>query len=292
MQAKQVEMSRPNHLAEGLAGSSGVCWHRSMPSQGALAAADITEGARLWYIWGLLGWQDIRQRYRRSRIGPFWLTISMGVLIGSMGALYAGLFGMRVSEYLPYLALGFITWGLVSGLITEGCSAFITSDAIIKQVRLPFSVYAYRVVCRNVIIFGHNIAIFFVVAIAFSIWPSWSWLLALIGLGLLCLNGAWVGLLLGLVSARFRDLPQIMASIVQVTFFLTPIIWKPTTLHGHAWLIDLNPFYHFVALVRMPLLGGVPGVVSWLTVLGITLLGWAVTFGMYRSYRRRIAYWV
>ena len=261
-------------------------------SQAVLALLDVVEGARASYLWGRLGWQDIRQRYRRSKIGPFWLTISMGVMVGAMGMLYAGLFKIDVADYLPFIALGFIVWGLISGLITDGCAAFIGAEGIIKQVGLPLSVHVYRVVWRNLIIFGHNILIFVVVAVLFSIWPGWVGLLALPGLALLCLNGVWAGLLLGLVSARFRDVPQIVASIVQVFFFLTPIIWKPELLPGRALVLDLNPFFHFVELVRTPLLGQAPGLASWLAVLGITLGGWLLTLAMYRRYRWRIAYWV
>jgi ABC-type polysaccharide/polyol phosphate export permease len=264
----------------------------AVPSALGLALSDVVEGARASHLWGLLGWQDIRQRYRRSKIGPFWLTISMGVMVGSLGVLYAELFKMEVADYLPFIALGFMVWGLLSGLITEGCAAFIAAEGIIKQVGLPLSVHVYRVVWRNLIIFGHNAVIFLVVAVLFLIWPGWIGLLALPGLAFLCLNGIWIGLLLGLVSARFRDVPQIVASVMQVAFFLTPIIWKPTLLPSRAMVLDLNPFFHFVELVRAPLLGQAPGLASWLAVLGMTLGGWLATLALYRRYRWRIAYWM
>ena len=262
------------------------------PSQTVLALRDVVEGAGAFRLWGLLGWQDVRQRYRRSTLGPFWLTISMGALVGGLGVLYAGLFKMDVADYLPFVAAGLIVWGLVSGLITEGCSVFIDAEGTIKQVNLPLSIYVYRVVWRGIIIFAHNIIIYVAAAVFFSINPGWIGFLALPGLLLLCLNGVWMGLLLGLMSARFRDVPQIVASVVQVTFFLTPIIWKPELLPGRAFMLDFNPFFHFVELVRAPALGQTPGLVSWLAVLGITLGGWLVTLLMYRRYRWRIAYWV
>ena len=262
------------------------------PSQTVLALRDVAEGARAFRLWGMLGWQDIRQRYRRSTLGPFWLTISMGALVGGLGLLYAGLFKLDVADYLPFVAAGLILWGLISGLITEGCDAFIGAEGIIKQVNLPLSVHVYRVVWRNFIVFAHNVVIYAAAAVLFSIQPGWAGLLALPGLALLCLNGVWVGLLLGLVSARFRDVPQIAASIVQVAFFLTPIIWKPELLPDRAFILHLNPFFHLLELVRAPLLGQAPGLVSWLAVAGITLGGWLVTLFMYRRYRWRIAYWV
>lgn len=264
----------------------------SAASTYAPALLDIAQGARAVHLWGALGWQDIRQRYRRSKLGPFWLTISMGVLVGALGALYAGLFNIDVAAYLPFIAIGFIVWGLISGLITDGCTTFINAESIIKQVSLPLSVHVYRVVWRTLIIFAHNAVIFVVVAILFSIRPGWAGLLALPGVALLCLNGVWVGLLLGLLSARYRDVPQIVASFVQVTFFLTPIIWQPELLPERAFVLDFNPFFHFVELVRAPALGRPPELVSWLAAVGLTLAGWLVTLLLYCRYRWRIAYWL
>ena len=265
-------------------------------SQTSLALSDIIGGAHASHLWGLLGWQDIRRRYRRSMLGPFWLTISMGVLVAALGALYGTLLKVESAVYVPYLALGFITWTLISGLITDGCAAFISSESIIKQTNLPLSVHVYRIVWRNLLIFFHNAAIFVAVAALFAIWPGWTGFLALPGLVLLCLNGMWVALLLGIVSARFRDVPPIVASVVRILFFMTPIIWMPELMPGRALMLavvlDFNPFFHFVELVRAPLLGQVPGVASWLAVSGILLGGCVVTFAMFRRYRRRIAYWV
>ena len=261
-------------------------------SQTDLAVLDIVRGARASYLWGLLGWQDIRRRYRRSMLGPFWLTISMAVLVGTLGTLYSTLLKVEIAQYVPFLALGFIVWALISGLITDGCSVFISAENIIKQTNLPLSVHVYRMVWRNFLIFCHNAAIFVVVAILFSIWPGWTGLLALPGLVLVCLNGIWVGLLLGIISARFRDVPPIVGSVVRIAFFVTPIIWMPELMPGRALVLDFNPFFHAVVLVRAPLLGQVPGLVSWLAVLGIAFGGWLVTFALLRRYRRRIAYWV
>jgi homopolymeric O-antigen transport system permease protein len=264
----------------------------AVASQARLALLDILDGARRWELWGLLGWQDIRQRYRRSTLGPFWLTISMGAMVGGIGLLYAGIFHQKVADYLPSMALGVIIWGLLAGLVNENCSAFIEAEAIIKQVKLPLSVHIYRVVWRNLIIFAHNFVIFIIVAVIFKIWPGWAGLFALPALALVCVNGVWIGILLGLVSARFRDVPQIVASVMQIAFFLTPIIWKPASLPGHGWILKLNPFLYFLDLLRAPLLGQLPAVSTWLAALAVTLCGWALALFMYRIYRRRIAYWM
>ena len=109
---------------------------------------------------------------------------------------------------------------------------------------------------------------------------------------LLCLNGIWAGLLLGIVSARFRDVPPVVSSIVRICFFVTPIIWMPELVPARALVLEANPFFHLVEVVRAPLLGQAPGLESWIAVLLITCAGWLVTFAFFRRYRRRIAYWV
>ena len=194
------------------------------PSQSALALLDLAQGARAHHLWYLLAWQDIRRLYRRSVLGPFWLTVSMGALVGVLGTLYGMLFEVDSADYVPFLALGFIVWTLISGVIGDGCNAFINAEGIIKQVGLPLSVHVYRLLRRHLIILAHNAAVFAVVAAVFAVWPGWTGLLALPGLLLLCLNGLWAGLLLGIVSARFRDVLPIVTSVVRICFFVTPII--------------------------------------------------------------------
>lgn len=268
-----------------LSGAAGVT------SRGSLAAKDLVEGLRRWRLWGLMGWQDIRQRYRRSVLGPFWLTLSMGVLVGSLGLLYGALFKQAIDDYLPFLALGFLAWSLIAGTVNEGCTAFTDSEPLIKQMRLPFSTHVYRVAWRNLIIFAHNFVVYLVVAILFGIWPGAAALLLLPGLALVTLNAVWVGLLFGMICARFRDVPQIVTSLMQVAFFLTPIIWKPEMLGRRIGFAEANPFYHFVELIRAPLLGEAPGLLSWSIALGLTAAGWTLTWFFFRRFRARIPYW-
>ncbi len=259
---------------------------------GALALRDLAGGLQLWRLWGLMGWQDIRQRYRRSVLGPFWLTLSMGVLVGTLGVLYGALFKIEVADYLPFLTLGFLAWGLIAGTINDGCTAFIESGNYIKQIKLPFSTFICRVVWRNLIIFAHNFVVYLVVAVVFAIWPGAAALLLLPGLGLIAANAMWVGLLFGMICARFRDVPPIVTSLLQVAFFLTPIIWKPELLGNRVAFVQINPFFHFVELVRAPLLGEVPTSLTWAVVLALTAGGWLVTFLFFRRFRSRIPYWL
>jgi ABC-2 type transport system permease protein/lipopolysaccharide transport system permease protein len=239
-----------------------------------------------------MGFQEIRLRYRRSVIGPFWLTISMGVMVAALGILYGAILGQDLADYLPYLSAGFVIWGLISGLILEGNRAFIDGAGLIKQLTAPLSIYVYRSVWSGLIVFLHNIWIFLLVALWFGKLPGWPVLLVFPAVALILLNGIWIGLFIGLVSARFRDIPQIVSNIVQVMFFLTPIIWKPQMLPNRAFLLEWNPFYYLVEIVRAPLLGQVPAAHIVGGTLLITITGWTLALVFYTTYRWRIAYWV
>jgi ABC-type polysaccharide/polyol phosphate export permease len=261
-------------------------------SQATKAIEDIFAGALAWPLWGHFGWNDIRQHYRRSTIGPLWITISMGIMIGSLGFLYSYLFHQDIADYLPFLAAGFILWNLIASLINEGCLNFINASSIIKQARVPLSVHVFRMVWKNIIIFFHNILVLILVMIWFGYWPGWEVVLALPGLLLIILNGLWLGLLLGTLSARFRDIPSLVASVVQIAFFLTPILWKPDMRADLVYVVTLNPFYHLMEVVRAPLLGQSPELQTWLVACGMTATGWLASFLFYQKFRKRIAYWL
>lgn len=262
------------------------------PVQFKKAISDISEGWQRRELWGTMALHDIRQRYRRSVLGPFWITISMGVMIGALGLLYSTIFKQETSQYMPFLAAGFVVWGAISGMILEGSQVFAGAEGLIRQLPAPLSIHVYRVISSNLIIFAHNIWIFFIVALWYGATPQWTMLLAVPGLFFLILNGFWMALLLGLLSARFRDIPLVVASVVQVLFFITPVMWMPAMLPGRALILHANPFYHLIEVVRQPMLGHMPSAEHWIAVVLVTLVGWALALAFYGAYRWRLAYWV
>ncbi len=258
-----------------------------------LALDDVRQGFARSDLWLLLGWTDIRLKFRRSLLGPLWLTISTAIMLIALGFVYAALFKLDLKLYFPFLAAGIVTWSLIASLVIEGCQTFIGNESMIKQIRLPFTVHALRVVWRNVLVFLHNVIIVVAVVLIFAKWPSvLSLLFLLVGMALIMLNGVWICLLLGLICTRFRDMPPMIGSLVQLVFFVTPIIWHPSLLAGRQRIVNFNPFYHFIELLRAPMLDAIPSAVTWMAVLAITAGGWLVTVLVFWRYRRRIAYWI
>ncbi|TQN41520.1 ABC-2 type transport system permease protein [Blastococcus colisei] len=264
------------------------------------ALDDLRVGWRQRQLWGHLGWQDIRQRYRRSVLGPIWITISMAVTAVALGILYAGLFGNALEDQLPYILVGFIVWAFISGCIIEGADVFIANEGLIKHLPAPISVHVYRLVWRQSLLFAHNLIVYAVMLLIFPQDLDWSSLLAIPAFVLIALNGAWVALFLGMASARFRDLNPIVGSIVQLTFFLTPIVWiyedflnseNPAIAERARWA-EINPALHFIEFIRRPMLGQEQVWRHWYVVLAITVIGWLITLWALRRYRARVSYWV
>ena len=288
------------------------------------AIDDIKTGLASRELWTHLGWQDIKQRYRRSIIGPFWITISQGVIALGLGLLYSQLFRTPIEVFLPYLSTGFIIWGFIQGCLTEGMETFIANEGLIKQVPAPLSVYVLRTIWRQTLLLAHNMIVYVVLLIIFfsaldspyslgskdgACLPdkychpglSWNIFLAIPGFVLLALTAGWAALLLGIISTRFRDIPQLINSLIQLMFYGTPIVWPVDQLlsggarDGASWalpIIKLNPLYHYMQVVRSPLIGQAVSWTSWVVVGGITVVGWALALVAMRNYRSRVSYWV
>ncbi len=256
------------------------------------ALQDLRDGFGHWRLWSFHAWLEIKQRYRRSVLGPFWLTLSMGLTVGVLGTVYGAIFSLSVAEYLPYLTLGFIMWSLWSGLLNEGCTVFVEMEGFVKQSQMPFSLYVLRLAWMQVIIFAHNFVVFIVVALLFGVAVNSATLLVLPGLVLLVANAFGWMLLLGVACARFRDIPPLIASVLQLGFFATPILFRAEQAGGRAFLVEYNPFFYLVEIIRAPLLGTWPHPGSWQVLIAMALFANLAGFAVFARYRRRIAYWL
>jgi lipopolysaccharide transport system permease protein len=256
------------------------------------AIDDITDGLRRWRLAGALAGLDIRNRYRGSVLGPLWLTLSTGVMLAALGLLYSQLFRMSLTEYLPFLAVSLIVWGLIAQLVTDATTCLTASEAVIRQIPLPYTIHALRCVLRNALVSAHHLPLIVLVLALFHHLPGAGALLALPGLALLLLNGFAGSMLLGMLCARFRDIGPIVASAMQIAFFVSPVIWKPELLERWAWLLPLNPFFAVMETVRAPLLGGTGGPWVWIAAVLWTAALCGTAFAFFVRFRGRVAFWV
>lgn len=260
--------------------------------QWRMAASDLIDGLKAHRVWMMLARMDIRQRYRRSVLGPFWITITMIIWILAIGPLYSHLLGIGSEKFIPYLAMGIITWGLISGLILDGAGAFVTAENLVLSVKLPYTVHILRVLQRNLIIFAHNLLAFVPFMLYLGIRPEWRWLIAVPGVALILVAAAPTAFLLGTLSARYRDLQQMIASVVQLAFFMTPIFWKAELLKDRAYLADYNPFHILLEVVRRPIVEGIPPAQAYIRIGILIGILYLVAAPFFARYRRRLAFWV
>jgi lipopolysaccharide transport system permease protein len=256
------------------------------------AQADLRETVRLWRLWMALGWFDIRLRYRGSVLGPLWVTLSTAVMVGGLGFLYSALFVTNLHDYLPFLALSLVLWGYLSTMVSDACTCFLQSESMIRSLRLPFCLHAGRAILRNMLVLLHSVIVILVVFVVFDTWPGWVGLLTLPSLLLWAIDSLAVCLLLGAFCARFRDIPPIVASVMQIAFFLSPVMWKPEMVGRHAQWLPLNPFFSLLEIVRGPLLGQMPSLIVWVSAFGYSLVLCLAAWLLFARVRSRLAFWV
>lgn len=259
-----------------------------------LARQDFLDGFIKWRIWLMLAYQDIKLRYRRSLLGPFWITLSMAITVYTMGFLYSQILNVGMERYYPFLVAGMLAWSLISSLIIDYTDCLVFSDVFIKEIKLPYHLYIHRIAARNLIIFLHNILVIVPVLVIFhSVSKVNTYTLLIIpGLMIIYLNALIFGLILAMIGARYRDVSQIIKSLMQVAFFITPVIWLPDLLKNKTYFIDYNPFYAYVDLIRSPLLGTTPSLTSCYVIAIVSLIGMVLSSILFTRFRARIVYWL
>lgn len=242
----------------------------------------------------LLGLTDIRLQYRRSSLGPLWLTATVGIQVAVIGILFSRIFSEDLFTYLLYLGVGIVLWNFLVSSLNEAANSIINASQLIKQVALPITAHVYRIVVKNLFLLGHNFLIFLPLYILRGSPPSWWNLAAVIGLALITLNVGWLSVATAMVSARYRDLPAIINGALVVGFYVTPILWTEQQIADTwvSWIVLANPMNHLIVAVRNPLLGETIPILSLIFLCAMALAGWVVTLFLVRKKSRMVPFWV
>jgi ABC-type polysaccharide/polyol phosphate export permease len=254
---------------------------------------DVIEAARSWPIWWRLGLQDIRSGFRRSTLGVGWIFVNFAVTILAVGVVYGALLGQQVKDFLPFLAAGLVVWLYLTSSIVEGSSAFVASEGYIKQIGITPYVYVLRFFVSISFKMLTSLSAFVVVALLLGVEFRWGVIWAAPGVLLLCAVSLLLIAIFAHLNARFRDAAHIASLGLQILFYVTPVLWPPEMLRARAlgWIVDLNPLYHLLEVVRQPLLHSRPAsLVNYqavgLSLIGLTLIASALTW----RFHRRLAY--
>lgn len=256
------------------------------------AVKNLGDGAKMYPLWLRLAITDIQQTYRRSLIGMAWITFSFALFIGVKILVFGSISSADNELFACWLVIGFWVWTFILGNVSDGCNSFINARPWILGTKLPLTVFLYQSLTRALINFGFSSLVVMGVLVIMN-WgykPVWLW--ALPGFLFLVINGLWVQIFLATVGARHRDIIHLVQSMMRVLFFLTPILYMPEQMGDNAYLLDYNPFTHFLAIVRDPIvMYSVPDL-SWTVVITITVVGWISALTIFHFWGRRVPFWV
>lgn len=256
---------------------------------------DLAESLRHPEFWAYSSWLDIAIRYRRTKVGLLWLFVAFGFFVAVMGWKYAYLMNMDPEWFLPYLAIGYMTWRFMVQILNDSVVTLHSHRSYITDGRVRLTDYLLRSLARA--FFYLLFAIVIVVIVA-----AWSPKVGVANLATLvvtlpfvALNMLWIAVCMSLLGARFPDMQEFIGTILMVGFLLTPIIWDVSrfpidTTRG--FLTRLNPAFHLLEVVRAPAMGVRPETSSLLVVAGMLVVGWVIAGVMYRRYARFVPLWV
>ena len=259
----------------------------------AVAGLDeLLGGIHHWRVWHLLGINDLRHRYARSKLGQLWLVLSTAAMIGALTAVYSLLFNQRIQVLMPFIGVSFIMWNYLSQVLIECTSIFAQQGNLYRNQKMNFSVSIYSVIYKHTIILAHSLVIIVVFVVALDVPVNWHLLQIVPAFALTWIAMVWVGYLIAMICVRYRDIVQMITTWLTIIFFITPVMWKPDFLpREYHLIIELNPLAQFLEILRNPFLGQPASSYAWLTTSAIALGGGLIALAAIGRYQRRIIFW-
>jgi ABC-type polysaccharide/polyol phosphate export permease len=258
------------------------------------ALRDIAEGLRRWRAWSYLAVESIKNQYRRTVLGPWWLTLQTAAYVVGLAVIFGQILHTGLRSFLPYVAVGFIGFNLLAGLTRAGANVFVGAAGVMKSTRQPLTNFVMRDVTIEFIQFGHNMLIYLVFLAAGLVHLNPKMLIALPVVALIAVNGLFAGLWLGPTVARFRDVNPLVMSVLQVLIFFTPVFYRTSNLRGgnRSALLAWNPFTYLLGAFRAPLIDAPLSIYYYAGTVGLTVLNVAFGLIVFSKSRSRLPYWV
>lgn len=256
---------------------------------------DYRDSLRHPEFWIYATWLELVTRYRRSKLGILWALLPPFLYAFGVGWFFGTLQRIDPIEFIPHLGLGYVVFRLVTVAINESTTACAAHASFIMDGRTRLTDYVLRVVAKALFYFVLATP---VIALALIMSGTVSWAgvgLAIPGLLIVLLNIAWIGAVVAVVGARFPDVSQLVGSVLMFGFLFTPIIWQASqvplgTMRGT--IARANPLFHFVEIVRAPLLHEPLERLSIVYLAVLTVVGWGLAAWVYRRYAKFVPMWV
>jgi ABC-type polysaccharide/polyol phosphate export permease len=237
---------------------------------------------------------DLKITYRMSSLGPLWQTLTLAGQLTVIIVVFTRLFDTDPTGYAVHVSVGFLVWGLLVGTLSAAPASLVASRELIHQTSLPFEVYTFRPVLSNLFAFGHNLLVLIPVFILFPVTLNFSQLLSILGVIFLGVSLFSISKILAIIGARVRDLELVWRGALTLAFYATPILWSPDqiTSPGILALINANPLFHLIEVVRSPIAGNGASSTSFIFVGLLAVSSTALAFFLGKHAKPRIPFWV
>lgn len=239
-----------------------------------------------------MAWADTRARYKKSVLGPFWITAGNAIAILGLSVVWASLLEEDIESFIPSLTIGLVVWQLIAGTIGEGPTTFTRQANLLRSIPIPHWFFVVRALSKQLINFLHNLLIVALVIIYFDTPLQWSSALSLVGFILVAANLFWITYLLGILGARFQDIEHLVTALLPLLFFLSPVIFRADRLPADLNIIWLNPLSHFIDVIRSPLISTELDYSSYGAMLIFSIAGALTTSALVKHKGRQLAFWV
>ncbi len=244
-------------------------------------------------FWKNLSELKVKQRYKRTILGPLWTTLITSLQILTTSIVVTFVFKGNNEKYIPYIALGIMFWNFFSSAITECSIAFISNKNYITQIKKSFLVYIFSVLYYQILVFLHNVIVVIIIFMIYNIeFKISNYLIFIINFLLVTISILSIGFMLAILSTRFRDFSQMISSVFIILFWLTPVIYYPELLGEIKFLVDMNPLTNFLSLLRSPLLDEEISMFTYIYVIVFNLIFLPLSMILYKRVKSSIIFWL
>lgn len=241
------------------------------------------------YIWRT-ALAEVRTRYAGAGLGALWNLLQPLSMILVFTVIFTQLMpraGELGAPYPVYLCAALLPWSAFGECISRGTQAFITNAAYLRKMPIPEQVFVAQTALATAIGLTLSFATLIVVAAALGHYPSWHWLLLPGPLLLLIGLGFGLGMMLGTLNAFLRDVGQVVPIVLQVWFWLTPVVYPKSILSPTMRaVIEWNPVYPYMESIRsLFITRELPNASLWIAMLAWTIASSALGYVVLRKLR-------
>lgn len=244
-----------------------------------------------WIYWGPQAISAIKFRFSRTKLGILWVLMGTILYVGSLSLVFSHVLNYPFNETISYISVSLIFWTFMSSTINESAQAFIVERTAIQNTACPILCYPFRVIFLNILYLLLNLTVIALILPIFGELTLASIYLFIPSVILFILVVAAASLLISIASIRFRDIPFLIQNLLQILFFVTPIIWRMEDMQGRFKVLEYNPLYLLIEMIRMPLLNSSVNGFFVFSCIGLLIVTTCLLCLVLKSCKHKIVYW-